>query len=459
MQMEARASRAATNGVRAAAKDGPPSVDTLAAAPIGAARFYEATVERPHRPSLAAAHEEAAVCIVGGGFAGLATALGLVERGMRDIVILEAERVGFGASGRNGGFVFGGYSLECADLLRILGPEDARSLYRLTLDAVDLIAKRIARYEMDCDVVNGGVILADWFGRPDTLAAQRELMRRSFDVQWEPIEKHALRERLKTDRYHGGLFERHGFHFHPLKYALGIAQALANAGVRIYEHSAALRIERQNDRHLVRTANGSIVAGHVVMAVGGYARGAYRPVERAVLPIATYVVATEPLGARLKDVIDDTAAVYDTRFSFDYYRPLPDTRILWGGRISIFERDPRAIAKLLMRDLLRVYPQLEGVRLDYAWGGLMSYGRHKMPQIGRCRDGVWHAVGFGGHGVAPTTAAGEILAAAIADERPIPAPFARFGLEPMHGPLGLAAAELTYLTRIAADAIAERMRR
>ncbi|KAA0089064.1 FAD-binding oxidoreductase [Paraburkholderia sp. T12-10] len=140
-------------------------------------------------------------------------------------------------------------------------------------------------------------------------------------------------------------------------------------------------------------------------------------------------------------------------------RPLVDTRILWGGRISIFERRPDVIARLLMRDLLRVYPQLDGVRFEYAWSGLMSYGRHKMPQIGRCPDGVWHAVGFGGHGVAPTTAAGELLAAAIAEGRPIPAPFARFGLEPMYGTLGLAAAEMTYLTKVAADAIAERRQR
>lgn len=426
-----------------------------------ASSYYEATVERPARPSLSTTREQAAVCIVGGGFAGLATALGLVERGMRDIVILEAQRVGFGASGRNGGFVFGGYSLECADMLRVLGPMDARALYRLTLDAVELIGARIARHGIDCDVVNAGVILADWFGRPDSLAAQRELMRTSFGVDWEPISKSALSERLKTDRYHGGLLERNGFHFHPLKYALGIAKALSDAGVRIYERSAALGIarEREHDRYLVSTTNGSIEARHVVMAGGGYARGVYRPVERAVLPIATYVVATEPLGPRLKDAIDCDSAVYDTRFSFDYYRALRDTRMLWGGRISIFERNPRAIAKRLMRDLLRVYPQLKGIRLDYAWGGLMSYARHKMPLIGQCGDGVWHAVGFGGHGVAPTTAAGELLAAAIGEGRPIPAPFARFGLEPTHGALGLAAAELTYLTKIAQDAIAERMRR
>ncbi|RDU96346.1 NAD(P)/FAD-dependent oxidoreductase [Trinickia dinghuensis] len=421
--------------------------------------FYEATVERSVRPSLSAAGEEAAVCIVGGGFAGLATALGLVERGMRDIVVLDAQRVGFGASGRNGGFVFGGYSLDCADLLRAVGSTDARALYRLTLDAVKLIGARIARHGIACDVVNDGVILADWFGRPESLAAQRKLMRESFGVEWEPISKSAMRDRLKTDRYHGGLLERHGFHFHPLKYALGIAQALTDAGARIYEHSAALGVTREQDRYLVRTANGSISARHVVMAGGGYARGIYRPVERAVLPIATYVVATEPLGARLKDAVDCDSAVYDTRFAFDYYRALPDTRILWGGRISIFERNPRKIASLLMRDLLRVYPQLTGVKLDYAWGGLMSYARHKMPQIGQCPDGIWHAVGFGGHGVAPTTAAGELLAAAIAEGRPVPAAFARFGLEPTYGAIGLAAAELTYLSKITADAIAERTSR
>ena len=421
-----------------------------------ATSFYEATVERPERPALHSAREQAEVCIVGGGFAGLATALGLVERGMRDVVVLEAQRVGFGASGRNGGFVFGGYSLECADLLRLLGGNDARALYRLTLDAVELIGARIARHAIDCDVVNAGIVLADWFGRPQSLEAQRELMQRSFGVEWEPVSKSALRDRLKTDRYHGGLIERHGFHFHPLKYALGIARTLTDAGVRIYEHSAAIKVEREHDGYLVSTANGSIRARHVVMAVGGYGLGLYPRVERAVLPIATYVVTTQPLGARLTDAIDCASAVYDTRFAFDYYRALPDTRILWGGRISIFERDPRTIAKLLMRDLLRVYPQLEGIEIEHAWGGLMSYARHKMPQIGRCNDGIWHAVGFGGHGVAPTTAAGEVLAAAIAEGRPIPAAFARFGLEPTHGILGLAAAELTYLAKIAGDAIAER---
>lgn len=416
--------------------------------------FYEATVTRPGRERLSG-RRSAGVCVIGGGLAGLSTALGLAERGVRDVAVVEAQQVGFGASGRNGGFVFGGYSLDCADLLNTLGPR-ARELYALTTDAVDLMRERIRRYRIDCDATYAGVILANWFDDPARLDTQRRLMRDAFGVDWEPLTRADLAARLHTARYHGGLFERNAFHFHPLKYVLGVADAAASAGVQIYEQSPVLGLNRDGAGFVVHTRHGVIDARHVVMAGGGYARRLYRPVARAVLPIATYVMATEPLGARLKDAIDSNAAVYDTRFAFDYYRPLPDTRILWGGRISVRDRAPDAIARLLKRDLLKVYPQLRDVRIDHAWGGLMSYARHKMPQIGRHADGVWYAVGFGGHGMAPTTVSGELLAAAIAGERPVPDAFATFGLTPAYGALGLAAAQLTYTAMQTRDALSAR---
>jgi gamma-glutamylputrescine oxidase len=396
--------------------------------------FYEATVVRPERVRLSG-KRAADVCIIGGGLAGLSTAIGLVERGVRDVVVLEAQQVGFGASGRNGGFVFGGYSLDCADLLRILGAARARELYALTTDAVDLMQRRITRYGIECDATHAGVILANWFDEPARLETQRRLMKDSFGVDWEPVDPAT-----------------------PLKYVLGVATAVATAGAQIYEHSPVVRLQRQGSGFLVETAEGAVEARHVVMAGGGYARNVYPRVERAVLPIATYVMATEPLGARLKEAIDTAAAIYDTRFAFDYYRPLPDTRIVWGGRISILNREPQAIARLLRRDLLKVYPQLHDVRIEHAWGGLMSYARHKMPQIGQSADGVWYAVGFGGHGMAPTTVSGELLAAAIAGERPVPEAFAAFGLTHTFGTLGLAAAQLTYTTMQARDALAARRR-
>ncbi|MFM0033297.1 FAD-binding oxidoreductase [Paraburkholderia strydomiana] len=420
--------------------------------------FYEATVTRPSDHAPLAGRRSAHVCIIGGGLAGLSTALGLAERGVGEVVVLEAQQVGFGASGRNGGFVFGGYSLDCADLLKTLGPAHARELYTLTTDAVDLMRQRIARYRIDCDATDAGVILANWFDEPARLDAQRRLMRESFGVEWEPVAAAQLASQLKTRRYHGGLFERNAFHFHPLKYVLGVADAAARAGVTIHEHSPVVRLQRAGAGFVVHTQQGALDARHVVMAGGGYARNVYARVERAVLPIATYVMATEPLGARLHDAIDTRAAVYDTRFAFDYYRPLPDTRILWGGRISVRDRAPGTIARLLRRDLLKVYPQLRDVRIEYAWGGLMSYARHKMPQIGRSADGVWYAVGFGGHGMAPTTVSGELLAAAIAGEHPVPDAFARFGLTPAFGALGLAAAQLTYTTMQTRDALAARRR-
>ncbi|MCS0467946.1 FAD-binding oxidoreductase, partial [Burkholderia mallei] len=221
--------------------------------------YYEATVTRTPYPALAE-RIDTDVCIVGGGLAGLSTALGLVERGVRDIALLDAQTVGFGASGRNGGFVFGGYSLDNADLLRTLGPESARALYRLTIDAVELIRARAARYGIDCELVDGGVILANWFDDPARLCAPRKLMKEAFGVDWEPLDERALRTRLKTDRYRGGLFERNAFHFHPLKYVLGVAAAAAQGGARIHEHSAARAIRRDGAGFVVATDGGAVRA-------------------------------------------------------------------------------------------------------------------------------------------------------------------------------------------------------
>ncbi len=410
--------------------------------------YYEATA--PARPALQLlqGRVDTAVCIVGAGFGGRARGGGVVERGQRDVVLLEAERVAFGASGRNGGFVFGGYSLDCADLLAQLGPERARAAYALTREAVQLIRRRIARHAIDCDAVEGGALLANWFDDPSILDRQQRLMADHFGVQWQRLDKVALAAHVRSDRYFGGLLEPDAFHFHPLKYALGQAAAITAGGGRIHEQSPVRAIERTRAGFSVRTPHGEVRARELVIAGGGYLSGLVKPLERAMLPIATYVMVTEPLGARRDQFIPSRAAVYDTRFAFDYYRVLPDTRLLWGGRIAVRDRRPGDIARFLKQDLLRVYPALAGLRVDFAWSGLMSYARHKMPQVGRLAAGeargAWHAISFGGHGVAPTTVAGEVLAAAIVEGRPVPDFFAPYGLSRTWGPLGLAAAQASY---------------
>lgn len=405
--------------------------------------YYRASCSPDRYHSLDGARE-CAVCVIGAGFAGLGTAFSLVERGVGDIVVLEAETVGHGASGRNGGFVFGGFSLGERALLASAGPEAGRKLYRLTLDAVDTIRRRIGQYGIDCDAREAGVYLANWFDDDRILDAQQRFMEQHMGVAWHRVGRAELRERLQTARYHGGLHEPGAFHFHPLKYARGLARALASRGVALHERSRVQSLVRGGDGWLVTTARGQVRAQEVVVCCGGYIGRLHRRLAGAVLPIATYVMATEPLGERLAGALRTDAAVYDTRFAFDYYRALPDTRLLWGGRISIRQRDPAAVARLLYRDMLKVYPQLAGVRVEHAWCGLMSYARHKMPQIGRLPDGLWYGMGFGGHGVGPTTLAGEVLAAGIAGDHEALAGFERWGLARTGGPAGLFAAQMAY---------------
>ena len=390
---------------------------------------------------------DAQVCVIGGGFAGLATAIGLIERGVRDVVVLEGETVGHGASGRNGGFVFGGFSLDNTQLLADQGPERARAMYGLTQQAVRTIRRRIAEHAIACDAIEGGVVLANWFADDSLLRRRQDFMARQFDVHWQLLSHDELGAFTRSQRYAGGLLEPDAFHFHPLKYARGLAAVIEREGGRIHERSCVTRIvppRTVDGATEVQVAGGSVHARHVVICGGGYLRGLSAPLERAMLPIATYVMATEPLGDALARSIPGRAAIYDTRFSFDYYRALPDTRLLWGGRISILDRGAAPIARLLKRDMLKVYPELRDVKVDYAWGGLMSYARHSMPQIGQLPDGTWHALGFGGHGVGPTTAAGELIADAIAAGTPIPAGFADYGLPRVWGKAGMMAAQMQY---------------
>lgn len=406
--------------------------------------YYRATAA-PHAswPPLQGRHE-AQVAIVGGGFAGLNTALSLAERGVRDIVLLEADELGFGASGRNGGFVFAGYSLGEQSLLDRLGAARARRLFRRTVDAVGLIRQRIERYAIACDAVDRGVIWANWFRDPGVLQERQRLLAEHFGVDWEWLPAAELDALLHTQRYSDALFERNALHLHPLNYVIGLGAAAAAQGVGVHEHSRVGAMDRDGEGWRLRTEGGEVHARTVVLACGGYLAGLQRQVDRAVLPIATYVMATEPLGERLAQAIATPAAIYDTRFAFDYYRALPDTRLLWGGRISVRDRSPQAAARLLRKDLARVYPQLADARIDYAWSGLMSYARHQMPQIGNDGNGLWWAQAFGGHGLAPTAAAGELLAAAIAEDDPGWREFADFGLVDSLRPLGYVGAQASY---------------
>ncbi len=395
---------------------------------------------------------DASVCIVGGGFAGLNTALGLAERGVRDVVLLEADTPAFGASGRNGGFVFGGFSRGESCLLRDLGPARARALYTGTTQSVELIRSRIVRHAIGCDDTQAGILWANWFRDREVLRRRQTLLSDTFGQDWRWVDREDVRLQLRTARYHDALYEPSAFHFHPLKYAKGLTRVAGSQGVSLFAHSPAVSLARIGQGWRVTTPSGSVDAPQVVLACGGYLAGLHRRVDAGVLPIATYVMVTEPLGARMDEAMRTRAAVYDTRFAFDYYRPLPDSRLLWGGRISILDRSPQAVRRLLYRDMLKVFPQLEGVGIDFAWSGLMSYARHEMPQIGQVEPGLWVAQAFGGHGVAPTTLAGEVVASAIAEGDERWREFGAYGLVSAMKPAGFLGAQLSYWWAEAKDA-------
>jgi gamma-glutamylputrescine oxidase len=374
--------------------------------------WYEVEAAARTWPVLAGS-VRAEVAIVGAGLAGISTALELIEKGCRGVVVVDALEPGGGASGRNGGFVFAGYSLAGDALLAQVGRERAARMHGWTRDAVAGVRARIDRYAIDCQVSDAGVLLADWFDEPEVLSAWAGRMKRDLGFDLEPVDRVAMAAYVRSARYGGGLLEPGSFHFHPLRYIRGLADAILAGGGQVFGQSPVGGIRRQGTGWCIECPQGQIIADEVVLATGGYDRRLVPTVQRALQPVATYVAVTEPLGERLDAFLPGGVAVYDTRFAFDYYRPLPDSRLLWGGRISMAARSPGAIRRLMRHDLERVFPGLSDVRFDHAWGGWMSYARHEMPLLGRTSEGHWHALAFGGHGMAPTTLAGAILAEAL----------------------------------------------
>jgi gamma-glutamylputrescine oxidase len=383
------------------------------------------------------------ICIVGGGLAGLSAGLSLAERG-RAVVLLEANKVGWGASGRNGGFVSPGFSGGLERLLEICGAKDARSLLDLTRDAVRLVRSRIDRYAIPAEPVDSGMIGAWWRDDPDEARREQEFLATHFDVETEWWPKERLREVLVSERYHGGLYRREGFHFHPLNYARGVAKALADKGGRIFEGSAAMSLELDGTIKRIKTAAGEVRARIAILCCGGYIRRLEPRLASAIKPVATYVMVTEPLGQRLGSAIKGPYAVHDSRFDFDYYRPLPDTRILWGGGVTMFGENPPRLAQWLRKRMLAVYPQLADVKVELAWGGLMGYPAHKMPQLGQLEPNVWYAMGYGGHGMGTTAMTGELVASAITEDDPRWKLLAPFGLKWTGGVVGTVYGQLVY---------------
>lgn len=403
---------------------------------------YAATRSDNRQWPVLAGSLEAETCVIGGGLAGLATALGLAERG-RSVVLLEGRRIGWGASGRNGGFASRGYPLSMTVLAAKLGLDHAKKLWDLSGEALALVRRR-SEAPGDAVLDGHGALRCRVVGHPDTIPGYVETMNRNFDAGLVYLPQARLDEMLATSCYADGYLNPSSLQIHPLNLARSMAADADTKGARLYEDSLATALERVGAGWKVTTASGSIMARHVVLAGGAHLGLLNRRVGLATVPVASFVVATEAAPERIRAAIRTDYAVSDTRVATDYYRILRDGRLLWGGRASAFESTSEAIARRLNRDMTRIYPQLADLRIDSAWSGLMPIARHRMPVIGPVEEGLWTAACFGGLGLVTTTLAGELLAGAIAGGDDRYRYFVPFGLPFAGGALGRAAFQMIY---------------
>lgn len=381
--------------------------------PSHVASYYAASCgEPPQRPTLAQSLE-ADVMVVGAGYTGLYTALRLAEAGRR-VVLLEASRVAWAASGRNGGQVILGISCDMPPFERALGPDGARAVWDLTRDAATEIRQRITENAIDCDFASGHVWTSVLQRRVHLLRDWQEAASRRWgynDLHF--IEQSEMAQYVGSARYQAGLLDTGGGHLHPLKYALGLAGAAEALGVRIYEQSRALRVEEHTDHVTVHTAQGQVRAGRLVLACNSYVDQLRPALARRVLPVGTYMIATEPLEESLaRSLLPGHHAVSDNQFILDYFRLSADRRLLFGGKCTYTGRTPANLTESMRSDMLRVFPQLAGVRVDYTWGGHIDITMRRTPDFGRAGNVYW-AQGFSGHGIVPTCVAGRVLAEAI----------------------------------------------
>lgn len=377
------------------------------------ASYYAATAsERTLRPALAGSLA-VDVAIVGGGYTGLSAALELAGRGYQ-VALVEAERIGWGASGRNGGQINTGYRMGPAALVARFGTDGAKRLWALGIEAKQLIRERIRAHAIACDYKPGTIYAAMREADLEEIAADLDLTARVFGYdQATALDRHAMAERLGTAIYRGGLADAGGAHLHPLNYALGLARAAEAAGARIFEASRATRIDPAG--HGVETAAGRIAARQVLLCCNGYLEGLVAPLAARILPISNYILATEPLGeAAARALIRDDVAVCDSKFVVNYYRRSADHRLLFGGGEVYTRRDPRDIKAFVRRHMLAVYPQLASARIDYGWGGRLAITMSRLPHLGRLAPDLYFAQGYSGQGVALAGLAGKLMAEAIA---------------------------------------------
>ncbi|MBO7867191.1 FAD-binding oxidoreductase [Burkholderia pseudomallei] len=379
-----------------------------------AASYYAATVNDTTRHPPLEGTINADVCVIGAGLTGISAALNLAERG-HSVAVLEASKVGWAASGRNGGQLIGGFACGIDAFEPYLNADEIRLVWDMGLETLAIAKERIAKHAIDCAFVPGYLSAANKPRDVDALRRSRDEAARRFGyTRLRYVERDALAQYVQSNRYLGGLFDPDSGHLHPLNYTLGLARAAVASGARIHEDSAVTRIASEAGGHVVSTARGAVRARFVVLACNAFLGALAPALSRKIMPVGTYVIATEPLGeARARALMPAQAAICDSRFALDYFRPTPDARLLWGGKVSYSTLEPRKLADAMRRDMLKTFPQLADVTIEHAWGGFVDITMNRAPHFGRLTPTVYFAQGFSGHGVNTTGLAGKLIAEAI----------------------------------------------
>jgi glycine/D-amino acid oxidase-like deaminating enzyme len=409
--------------------------------PVKEKNYWWETVTPPPLESRMDLPESVEVAVVGGGFTGLSAARSLAKRGVQ-VAVLEAETAGWGASSRNGGMVLTGLKLPVPTLIRRYGKQAVERMYVASMESIDCVEQIICEERIDCNFSRCGHLeVAVKQAHFDLYEKSAALIKREFSHELRIVSKSELRQEIGTDIYHGGLVDEKSAGLHPARYVAGLAYAVQRAGAGLFEHTRVRSVEREANtgarRFRVHTTRGTLTAREVLLASGAYTTDATPSLRRKVIPIGSYIIATEPLPEDLaRELSPRNRMIYDSKHFLYYYRLTPDSRMLFGGRAAFFpasENTVRQSAEILRRGMIRVYPQLRGAKVEYVWGGTLDFTFDVMPHAGKIED-LYFALGYAGHGVAAATWFGKKLAGILCGE-PSDIPFD--GIRFPNAPIGL----------------------
>ena len=379
-----------------------------------AASYYAASSPALQQRETLRGEQRADVVVLGGGIAGCSAALHLAGRGYK-VTLLEAHSVGYGASGRSGGQTIFGLAASQAALVAEVGRDAARRLFDMSIEALDLTQALIREHAIDCDYQANHLHVAVKQRHLAELEAWVNELHADYGyTAARLVDRDELASHVRSERYLGGLIDANSGHLHPLKYTQGVARAAQSAGAVIYENSAVLRYQ-DGPELVVHTAQGSVRCSHLVLCGNAYLGAVAPSLGRRILGVGTYIIATEPLGKeRARSLLPSNAAIADINWILDYFRRSADHRLLFGGRVSYSAMQPPRLAESMRQRMLRIFPDLAGVKVAYSWGGFLDITMSRAPDFGRLAPNVFYLQGFSGHGMSLTGLAGKLVAEAVA---------------------------------------------